>query len=214
MAVKIDLEDVADWMAMLSSIDGQISPREEKLLALFEDTYGLRSGHLISLAKKKVANNEKEVQLIDRNTTLGYEFEKFVVRLLCADDCPFELLAWRSDKKVDGIFAKDSLMPDLRLIFRTKSAHKSILVECKYRQDPANIARIAKKTLMRYKAHAQRCGCPVVLALGAGGTATDPECFTIVTLEEFIQDPSAAMSQSVRLSREEAISTLINCIKE
>lgn len=214
MAVKIDLEDVADWMAMLSSIDGHISPREEKLLALFEDTYGLRSGHLVSLAKKKAANNEKEVQLIDRNTTLGYDFEKFVVKMLCADDSPFELLAWRSDKKVDGIYAKDSLMPDLRLILRTKSVQKSVLVECKYRQDPANIARIAKKTLMRYRTHAQRCGCPVLLALGAGGTAAAPECFTIVTLEEFIQDPSAAMSQSVRLSCEEAISVLINSIKE
>ena len=213
MAVKIDLEDVADWMAMLSSIDGQISPREEKLLALFEDTYGLRSGHLVSLARKKAANNEKEVQLIDRNTSLGYDFEKFVVRMLCAHDCPFELIAWRSDKKVDGIFAKDSLMPDLRLIYRTKSAHKSVLIECKYRQDPANIARIAKKTLMRYKAHAQRCGCPVLLALGSGGTASAPERFTIVPLEVFIQAPDAAMSQSVRLSREEAISAVINCIK-
>ena len=30
MSVKIDLEDVADWLVMLSSIDGQISPREER----------------------------------------------------------------------------------------------------------------------------------------------------------------------------------------
>ena len=111
MSVKIDLEDVADWLVMLSSIDGQISPREERLLALFEDTHGLRPGLLVAMAQKKAQAAEKEVQLVDRNISRGYDFEKFVVRMLCGGDNPaFTLLSWRSDKKVDGIFARDSLM--------------------------------------------------------------------------------------------------------
>ena len=81
MSVKIDLEDVADWLVMLSSIDGQISPREERLLALFEDTHGLRPGLLVAMAQKKAQAAEKEVQLVDRNISRGYDFEKFVVRM-------------------------------------------------------------------------------------------------------------------------------------
>ena len=215
MSVKIDLEDVADWLVMLSSIDGQISPREERLLALFEDTHGLRPGLFVAMAQKKAQAAEKEVQLVDRNISRGYDFEKFVVRMLCGGDNPaFTLLSWRSDKKVDGIFARDSLMPDLKVASNTLPCDGSVLVECKYRQDPLNLTRISEKALSRYQIQETECGCPVVLALGAGGSPGDPDFFTIVPIDRFINDKKYVLNRSEKLSREESTELLHRIISE
>lgn len=215
MGIKIDLDDVADWLVMLSSIDGQISPREERLLALFEDTHGLRPGLLVSMAKKKALAVENEVQLVDRNTTRGCAFEKFVVKTLCGSDNPaFTLLSWRSDKKVDGIFAKDSLMPDLKLAINGKPCDGVILVECKYRHDPMNLTRIPSKILSRYQLQGADSRCPVVMALGAGGSPEDPEFFTVVPLSKFINNQKCILNHSEKLSRAEATSFLLRFVSE
>lgn len=213
--MKIDLEDVADWLVMLSSIDGQISPREERLLALFEDTHGLRPGLLVAMAKKKAMVADKEVQLVDRNTSRGYDFEKFVVRTLCGGENPeFTLLSWRSDKKVDGIFARDSLLPDLKLTSNTLPCDGFVLVECKYRQDPLNLTRLSEKALVRYRLQEAESGYPVVLALGAGGSPGDPDIFTIVPIDIFINDKKCILNCYERLSRDESTEQLLRIISE
>lgn len=213
--MKIDLEDVADWMAMLSSIDGQISPREERLLALFEEMHGIRPGLLVAMAKKKAMAAEKEVQLVDRNTSRGYDFEKFVVRMLCGGDDPaFTLHSWRSDKKVDGIFARDSLLPDLKLTANLLPGSRPVLVECKYRQDPSNLARISSKALYRYRLHETQCQCPVVLALGAGGSPKDPDIFTIVSINQFINNQNQVLIHPAKPSPSESTDILMRSILE
>lgn len=82
------------------------------------------------------------------------------------------------------------------------------------RQDPSNLARISSKALYRYRLHETQRQCPVVLALGAGGSPKDPDIFTIVSINQFINSQNQILIHPAKLSPSESTDILMRSILE
>lgn len=102
MADTISIYEAAKWIAEMAGADGEITPNERKVMKSFAETYGVDFSKLVRMSYAISGNNEQEVQYVKANEMKGRQFEEFVVSFL-ADKSIFRLLAWRSDKIVDGI---------------------------------------------------------------------------------------------------------------
>lgn len=132
-SVTVSLREAARWMAKMAATDGMVTPSERVMLKEFAEAYGIFPGSLLRMAHA-IANkiDIPEVEFVSHSEMKGRRFEEFVVRLT-SDSSRFTCLNWSSDKYVDGIYSRDSLMPDLYLRHRLDMATVEYYVECKYR---------------------------------------------------------------------------------
>lgn len=170
--------DAMIWMARLADTDGVITPTERKVLSDFANTFNLDAGKIIRMAYG-FANGVDipEVDLVDRNEMKGRLFEQFVVSLL-GSNC--RLLAWRSDKIVGNTYAAENLYPDLQIQHKLDETQVEYFVECKYRSTWGEDGIDLSEQFNRYHFHAKDRGVELFIALGVGGTPSDPDELFII----------------------------------
>lgn len=175
MTKSISLYDAARWVASMAATDGVVSPRERKLLKEFANTYGFNVTALYRMAYA-IANKVEmpEVEFIDYAEQKGRQFEDFVVAL-CSDKSRFKLLAWRGDKISGQTYALENLLPDLHLRHRLDVTEVEYLIECKYRSSWGDEGIDLSSQYMRYHNAAKDRQMELFIALGVGGTPSNPD---------------------------------------
>lgn len=180
MADSISIYEAARWLAEMAGADGEITPYERKVMKSFAEKYGVDFAKLVRMSYAISATREQETQYIHPNELKGLQFEEFVVSFL-ADRSIYRLLAWRSDKIVDGIYAAENLLPDLEVRQRIGDKEVEYFVECKYRSSWDSYSKgDLSKQFLRYRKFAKECGKELFFALGIGGTPGKPEAFYLI----------------------------------
>jgi hypothetical protein len=112
------------------------------------------------------------------------DFEKYIVRKF--DKKYFTLLEWAGDKYTEGVYAKTTRHPDLKIRFKLNNEVKVFAVECKYRSGyyKNGIEWCKAHQLNGYKKFAMETRMPVFVALGVGGTADNPADLYILPVEK------------------------------
>jgi hypothetical protein len=112
----------------------------------------------------------------------GRAFEEFIVDKFPRDR--FHLVEWRSDKKSNGRFPESSKWPDLQLELKLNGQKYPFAVECKWRNDFwKGIIEWARDAQMStYQEFQVSREMPVFIALGVGGTPSNPRDLFIIPL--------------------------------
>lgn len=180
MGKSINVFEAARWLATMASADGVISASERKLLKEFAEANGLDSGKLIRMSYALAGKVDvPEVEQVDQAKLKGRKFEEFVVSL-CSDKSRFNLLAWRGDKIVGHTYALENLLPDLHIRHKLKNAVVEYFVECKYRSSWGEEGIDLSDQFVRYRKAAKDRGLELFIALGVGGSPSNPDEFFIV----------------------------------
>lgn len=180
MADYISIYEAAKWLAEMAGADGEITPNERKVLKSFAETYGVDFSELARISYAISGANEQEAQYVNANEMKGRQFEELVVSFL-ADKSIYRLLAWRSDKIVDGIYAAENLLPDLLIKQRIGEVEVEYFVECKYRSSWDSNGKVdLSKQFLRYRNFAKDSGKELFIALGVSGTPDKPEVFYLI----------------------------------
>lgn len=164
----------ARWLAKVAASDGVITPSERKVLSEFAKAYGLDPAKVIRFAYGLSNDFKQEVEVADPNEIKGRQFEQFVV-LLCSDNSRFKLLAWRGDKISGSTYAAETLLPDLHLRHRLDAAEVEYLIECKYRSYWGEDGIDLSSQYVRYHNAAKDRSMELFIALGVGGTPSNPD---------------------------------------
>ena len=130
------------------------------------------------LQKKEVASNPT-----NESKRKGDDFEKFVVKKF--NKKYFTLKEWTSDKFIDGVYAENTLGPDLVYQFSLGNISEGLAVECKWRNklyDNLNI--VTAQQLKNYRNFGQEKNIPVFIILGVGGKPSAPEQLYIIPLNK------------------------------
>lgn len=164
----------------MAATDGVISPAERKLLRAFADSYGFNVNALYRMAYA-IANKVemREVEFIDYAEQKGQMFEEFIVSL-CSDKSRFKLLAWRGDKISGQTYALENLLPDLHLRHLLDVTEVEYLMECKFRSSWGEGGIDLSNQFVRYHFAAKDQGVELFIALGVGGTPSNPDELFIV----------------------------------
>ena len=185
MADSISIDKAAKLLAEMAGADGEITPRERKVMKSFAETYGVDFSVLARMSYAISGNNEQEVEYVNANKLKGRRFEELVVSFL-ADKSIYRLLAWRSDKIVNGIYAAENLLPDLEIKQRIGDVEVEYFVECKYRSSWDSNGKVDfSKQLLRYRNLAIARDKELFIALGVGGTPDKPETFYLIPSRMF-----------------------------
>ena len=178
MSIKtIPLQQAIQWIARAAAADGVISPSEIKVLSEFAKAYELDAAKIIRLAYGFSNDYEQEVVAVAPAELKGTRFEEFVVSL-CSDKSHFKLLAWRGDKISGNTYAIDTLMPDLHIRHKIDDRVVDYFIECKYRSSWGKDDAIdLSPQFVRYYNAAKDNGIELFIALGVGGTPSNPEEF-------------------------------------
>lgn len=176
----ISVREAAQWIATMAASDGFVSPKERKLLKNFADTYGIEAKSIYNMAFA-IANNidVPEVKFVSRTEMVGRMFEDFVVSL-CSDKSRFRLLAWRGDKINGDVYALENLLPDLHIRHRLDNRDVEYYVECKYRSSWGDGGIDLSDQYVRYHNAAKDRKIELFIALGVGGTPSNPDEFFLV----------------------------------
>jgi hypothetical protein len=103
----------------------------------------------------------------------GTAFESFIVRRF--DPEYFNLIEWRSDKTVDGIFPAMSKYPDLEFQFKLQAKKINFAIECKWRRGFRNEKIVLDSNQIdNYKYYQEETGNPTYLVLGIGNSPSYP----------------------------------------
>lgn len=164
----------ARWLAKVAASDGAITPSERKVLSEFAKAYGLDPAKIIRLAYGLSNDFEQEVEVADPKEIKGRQFEQFVVSL-CSDNSRFKLLAWRGDKISGSTYAAETLLPDLHFRHRLDAAEVEYLIECKYRSYWGEDGIDLSSQYVRYHNAAKARSVELFIALGVGGTPSNPD---------------------------------------
>lgn len=118
------------------------------------------------------------------NKKKGEDFEKFIVQKF--DAKLFTIKEWTGDKYVNGIYAETTQNPDLLIEFKLGKIVSQFSVECKWRNEAkqGKVKFSYKDQLERYKQYGKKQNIPVFIALGIGGTASDPNKLYMIPLDE------------------------------
>lgn len=176
--------------------DGVFTKNERDSVERYATEKSLDFSVILSNIEKelKQQNTKPETAVIDYNAQKGLDFEKYVVQKFSKKY--FKIKEWAGDKYVNGIYAENTLHPDIVLEFKLEEEMKVFAVECKWRNSEyKNAIEFSKSDqLARYKNFQKTRGIPVFIAIGLGGTASDPARLFIVPLKE-IEGPKITLSE-------------------
>lgn len=119
----------------------------------------------------------------EENKQKGDAFEKYVVQRFNREF--FNIMEWRSDKYVNGIYAVSNHFPDLEVMYKAGHTQDSFAIECKWRKGFYNneIEWARDYQIKNYKKYAEEVRLPVFIVIGIGGKPDDPAELFIVPLE-------------------------------
>lgn len=178
---SIPVDYAANWLCQMAAADGVISPRERKLLQEFAKHYGLDVNQLYRRAYGMLKHHSTpEVEAVDACALAGRQFEEFVVSL-CSDKSRFKLIAWRGDKISGTTYALENLLPDLHIRHRLDpNIEVEYFIECKYRSSWGDGSLDFSKQFSRYHREAKERNMQLFIALGIGGSPSNPEEFYLI----------------------------------
>ena len=175
----MNVDDVARLLTRMASADGVVSQNERKILKEFAGRFGLDQNYLYRLAHAQTNDvHIPDVETINPSEYKGRMFEEFVVSL-CSDHSIFRLLSWRSDKIVGNTYAAENLMPDLLLRHKLENGNVEYYIECKYRSQWGEGVDLSN-CYDRYHREAKKSRKELFIALGIGGTPSDPDEFLLI----------------------------------
>ena len=117
------------------------------------------------------------------NLDKGTAFEKFVVSRF--DDNYFNLIEWRSDKRIGNISALMNKLPDLEFYFESNNDHLQFAVECKWREHIHNYSfEFNESHIKIYRNYQNLTGYPTFIIIGIGNTPSSPNEVYIIPLSE------------------------------
>lgn len=184
----ISVSDVAGWLATMAAADGVVTPREKGILKEFAEMFGLNPATLCDRAGRIAKGVElPEVLFYTPSQMKGWKFENFVVGLLPTDES-FTLLSWRSDKTANHTYARDALLPDLEVSYKTPDTLSTFLIECKFRSTWSDNGIDISLHFDRYLAAAADKGGKLFIALGVGGNPSDPDEFLLIPADAIPSD--------------------------
>ncbi|MDE5970088.1 MAG: hypothetical protein K2G74_04575 [Muribaculaceae bacterium] len=200
MPKTISLYDASRWVATMAATDGVVSHNEREILREFAETYDFNVTALYRMAYA-IANRVEmpEVEFIDYAEQKGRLFEDFVVSL-CTDKSRFKLIAWRGDKISGQTYALENLLPDLLLRHRLDDTEVEYLIECKYRSSWGEDGIDISGQFLRYLSAAKEKGTELFIALGVGGSPSNPDEFFII--------PSRMIKRDKKIDRDRFIKCL------
>lgn len=200
----IKVEIAGQWLAKLASIDGVLTQNEIEVLKEFAKKYNVEADDLISEASNKAKDIPlEEVVELTSSQIKGLKFEKFIVDRFNGNPW-IELVSWRSDKKIAGMMALDSKLPDLRFRhYLTPRLSVEYLIECKYRTNLPKNGLDLCNNFDNYIKEAEKDNITLFFAVGIGGLPDKPKLVSLIpadsirinkiidklTFEEFIFDP-------------------------
>lgn len=114
----------------------------------------------------------------------GNDFEGYVADILKAND--MRLKEWnQGTTSPDGAYAENELNPDFRVIDKDKNLE--YWVECKFRSSlPPKGFSLEETQLSRYNQIQGKSKKKVLIALGVGGKANEPETFYIIPVDTLV----------------------------
>jgi hypothetical protein len=176
--------------------DGVFTKNERDSVKIYATEKSLDSDVIVARIEKelKQQNTKPETAIIDYNAQKGLDFEKYVVEKFSKKY--FKIKEWAGDKYVNGTYAENTLHPDIVLEFKMEEERKEFAVECKWRNSEyKNAIEFSKSDqLARYKKFQKTRSIPVFIAIGLGGTASDPARLFNFPLKE-IESPIMQMSE-------------------
>jgi len=115
----------------------------------------------------------------------GYKFESWVVVQFC--QLGFELLDWRSDKRVECFVPRSNQYPDLEFSLpgTVPGNYRRFAVECKWRQtfNDYTWKWIDSDQRLQYLIYSHNEKVPIYLAIGIGGEPDDPHMNYLIPFE-------------------------------
>ncbi|MGV8963483.1 MAG: hypothetical protein ACOH2V_08905 [Candidatus Saccharimonadaceae bacterium] len=123
-------------MIEMAIADGVLTVNERELIKKTAISKGVDSLNVIDDVEKsvKLLEIDSETELIDLNQKNGLDFEKFIVQKFNKE--LNKIKEWAGDKFVKGVYAENTLHPDMLIVFTGYNQSMEFAVECKWRQDP------------------------------------------------------------------------------
>ncbi len=129
----------------------------------------------------------KETQDI-QSKKKGDDFEGFIAKKIDQNKC-FKIQEWRSDKYINGIYAKANHYPDFEIEFSMNNISRKFAIECKYRSANRGDIQIAKfQNIKNYHDYSNEKNIPVFIVLGLSGVASNPNEFYIISLDNIVSE--------------------------
>src|SRR5689334_417135 len=129
----------------------------------------------------------------------GHAFEDFIVTLF--NKRKFRLLEWRSDKKAsNGVYPLSNTLPDLEFGYSKGKYPKRFAVECKWRKQFYNnkLDWADEIQIENYNQYQSQNGITVFVAIGIGGTPSNPEQLFITPLDHIKKYPEVFRSRLIK----------------
>jgi len=177
---------IFDSLISMATIDGVLTKNEISGLKAKARELGLNYSDFSVKIDEQILSkqNKRETKILDQDKEKGDDFEKYIVQKV--SEKYFMVLEWAGDKYVNGIYAKTTTQPDLKMRFKLKDIEVDFAVECKYRSNfPENgVVWCSENQFKNYRDFANEMKMPVFLALGIAGSASQPEELFLVPLDE------------------------------
>jgi hypothetical protein len=148
-------------------------------------TNGSESDKIVGVEKNSIHEpKEMKIKTFDSPEKKGYDFEKYIVQKF--DKKYFKIKEWAGDKYINGIYAETTVYPDVLFEFKLNDVTKHFAVECKWRNhiNKNGIEFASTAQLDRYRKYEITKEIPVFVAIGIGGTASNPEHLYIIPLKK------------------------------
>lgn len=172
------------WIKQIIASDGCVSDNEREKIIEFAALKNIAPEPIIQHVEHMAREIEPQVAIIDRNRKNGTEFEETIVKLALDYNPRYEVENWRSDKYINGHYAKTNCDPDIVVKVKLNHIIKYFAIECKWRTNfNQGIIEIAKDYQLRnYRKFQKEQQCPVFIALGIGGTGANPDEIYLIPL--------------------------------
>lgn len=121
----------------------------------------------------------------DNNHEKGMEFENYIVNRFGKKF--WSIYDWRGDKGTNDRFAETSMYPDIEMKLKLKDKEYLVAIECKWRKSTFNKGMVKwsyPDQLKRYQSYASSKNIPVFVAIGLGGSPSDPEHLYLIPLNQ------------------------------
>ena len=131
----------------------------------------------------------------------GLLFEGYIKDLFSQDS--FKLKRWRKSFKVpEDTYIGDMSGPDLELMFKGRNS-KPFAVECKYRSRfyDRMVGWASENQIKKYIEFQNKKGMTVLIAIGVGGTASNPKKLFITPLDHIKMHTHVFESHLIRFER-------------
>lgn len=143
--------------------------------------------HQSQPSEPEAQDPKQQEQVIDENKKKGNDFEDYVANILNANSLTIK--EWNKGTVTeDGAFGENALNPDMFIVDNGTQVGLEYWVECKYRSYLTNDGfKLDESQIERYKQTQKQSKRKILIALGLGGSASNPERFFLIPLDSLVR---------------------------